>query len=136
MGQAGSPPLPRGGRRDPAPWVPALGWGISAREKPEVWWTQESSDGCSHPVQAAKLPKNLNSVPVEGCTWVMGDLTSTGLLRETRQDSQALWDKQLCLVLRHFSSPCVFRTFVSSRLSAWHSLQTRSALSCQRMLFR
>lgn len=61
---------------------------------------------------------------------------TTGLLRETRQDGQALRDKQLRLVLRHFSSPCVFRTFVSSRLSPWHSLQTRSAVSCQRTLFR
>lgn len=30
-----------GGRRDPAPWMPALGWEISVREKPEVWWTRE-----------------------------------------------------------------------------------------------
>lgn len=43
----------------------------------------------------------------------MGDLITTGLLRESRQDGQALLDKQLCLVLRHFSSPCIFRTFVS-----------------------
>lgn len=71
-----------------------------------------------------KLPgyqKNLNSVPVEGSAWGMGDLITTGLLRETRQDGRALLDKRLRLVLTHFSSPCVFRTFVSPT-----QLQTKS----------
>lgn len=61
--------------------------------------------------QATK--NNLNSVLVEGSSWGTGDLITTGLLRETRQDGQALPGKQLRLVLRRFSSPCVFRTLVS-----------------------
>lgn len=39
-----------------------------------MWCTQKSSSISSHPTQAARLPKNLNSILAEGSTWDLGEL--------------------------------------------------------------
>lgn len=56
------------------PQTPVLGRRSQPETQTREWCTQESSNASSHPTQAARLPKSLNSITPEGSTWDLGEL--------------------------------------------------------------